>query len=45
VPPAGSDAQTITEARKAVLRAGVKLLRLRKYQGGVEVAGGYVPFD
>jgi len=36
---------TITAVRKAAFKQGGKLIRLRKYEDGVEVADVYGPFD
>ena len=40
-----TDALTITAVRKAAYEQGGKLMRLRKYENGVEVADVYGPFD
>ena len=45
VPPLETDALTITAVRKAAFEQGGKLMRLRKYEDGVEVADVYGPFD
>ena len=45
VPPLETDVLTITAVRRAAFEQGGKLMRLRKYEDGVEIADVYGPFD